>query len=67
MVWLGEFQSTPQFKVEEVSRDDVFFEREVLPKLTYFYNEVMVKELVDSRKQRNKELREYDPKTNSFI
>lgn len=63
MVWLSE----SEYKVLEVSRDDTFFETQVLPKLIYFYNEVMIKELVNSRKERSMDLREYNSATNTFI
>ncbi|XP_037025940.1 uncharacterized protein LOC119067203 [Bradysia coprophila] len=67
MFWLGLCEETPQYRIIEVPKNDSFFDTEVTPKLNYFYNEVMVKELVDSRKQRNMALREYDPKKNIFI
>lgn len=66
MIWLGEWQGEQQYRVVEISRDLTFFAN-ILPKLTYFYNEVMLKELVDPRKQRHMELREYDYQTDTFV
>lgn len=66
MVWLGEWQGQPQYKIVKLSKDFNFFES-ILPKLTYFYNEVMLKELVNSRKERHMELREYSAEVNSYI
>lgn len=66
MVWLGEFQGEPQYRIVEIPREDSFFD-EIKPKLTYFYKEVMIKELVDPRKRRYMELREYNAETKSFI
>lgn len=53
MVWLGEFEDEPQYRVVEVPRDEDFFEKQIKPKLVFFYNEVMLKELVDPRIGRN--------------
>lgn len=63
MVWLGE----ANFKVVEVFKDDNFFDVEMKDKLCYFYNEVMLKELVDSRKARFMALRAYDDTLEAFI
>lgn len=67
MVWLGEWKSEPQYRIIEVPKNDGFFEKEIEPKITYFYNEVMMKELVDSRKARHMALREYNAENDSFI
>lgn len=67
MIWLGEYKGEPQYRVVEVPRDDSFFETEVKPELIFFYNEVMLQELVNPRKERYMKLREYDAKTDSYI
>lgn len=67
MVWLGESHGEPQYRIIEVTRNDSFFDKEIKPKLIYFYNEVMVKELVDSRRGRFMELRQYSEENQSFI
>lgn len=66
MVWLGEFEGEFQYRVVEVPKEDSVFQ-EMEPKLQYFYNEVMMKELVDPRKSRHMELREYNAEKKSFI
>lgn len=63
MIWLGE----SNYRVIEVSRKDSFFEQKLKEKLTYFYMEVMIKELVDSRVGRRMELRKYDAEKLSFV
>lgn len=67
MVWLGEFNDQTQYRIVEIPKDDAFFEKIIKPKLVYFFENVMVKELVDSRKERRMKLREYDPETRTFI
>ncbi len=66
MVWLGEWEGQPQYRIVEIPRDTIFFGN-ILPKLTYFYNEVMLKELVNPRKERHMNLREYHAVSNSYI
>lgn len=67
MVWLGEVEGEAQYRIVEIPRDDSFFENSIKEKLVYFYEEVMIKELVDSRKKRHMPLREYDSVQKSFI
>lgn len=57
MVWLGENLGEAQFRIVMIPRDDAFFQDEVKPKLLYFHENVMVKELVDSRKKRRMDSR----------
>lgn len=63
MIWLGE----SQFQVVQVKRDDDFFESEMKVKLDFFFNELMLKELANSRKERGMELRQYDEATKTFL
>lgn len=63
VIWLGE----TDYRILEVARDDKFFDEKMKEKLTYFYTEVMLKELVDSRVSRHMKLRKYDVATSSFI
>lgn len=67
MVWLGENSGEPQYRIVTIPKDDSFFEDEMKPKLVYFYENVMIKELVDSRKKRNLDLRKYNSETQSFV
>ncbi|KAG4080104.1 hypothetical protein HA402_008175 [Bradysia odoriphaga] len=63
MVYLG----SSEFKIEKIERDDEYWRTKMEAELVYFYNEAMLKELVDSRDSRDMELREYDEKTETFI
>lgn len=63
MIWLGE----SSYRVIELEKKKDFFEKVLKPKLTYFYTEVMLKELVDPRKERKMPLRKYNAETKSFI
>lgn len=67
MVWLGEWKGDPQYRIIEVPRDESFFENEIKPKIIYFYEEVMAKELVDPRKSRHMALREYNAEKDCFL
>lgn len=62
MIWLGE----DSYRIIEVKRDDDFFQQTMKEKLTFFYNECMLKELVDSRAGRFMKLRTYNATTKSF-
>lgn len=67
MVWLREFEGEPQYRIVEVPKDDAFFEENIRSKIVYFYEEVMMKEIVDSRKSRYMPLRVYNAEAKSFI
>lgn len=67
MVWLGEVNDEPQYRIVKIPKDDSFFENNIKKKLLFFYEELMIKELVDSRKKRHMKLREYDAVQKSFI
>lgn len=62
MIWLGD----NNFKIFEIEKDDNFFDTEMKEKLSFFYNECMLKELVDARKARFMDLREYDEELQIF-
>lgn len=63
MVYLGPCE----YKTETVVRDDDYWKSKMEAELVYFFNEAMLKELVDSRDKRSMELREYDETTKTFI
>ncbi|KAJ6636213.1 hypothetical protein Bhyg_14801, partial [Pseudolycoriella hygida] len=52
---------------ECVKREDKFFDEEMKTVLQYFYNEVMLKELANSSKERDMQLRQYDEETKTFM
>lgn len=63
IIWLGE----SQYEVVQVKRDDEFFEKEMKKKLVFFYEQAMLKELANPRKEREMDLRKYDQASNTFI
>lgn len=63
VVYLGE----TQYKIEKVARDDNFWTKEMESELVFFFNEAMIKELVNPREERSMELRQYDEATETFI
>lgn len=66
MIWLGD--DTPEgHEVVKLKRDDDFFEKEMKEKLMFFYNEVMLTELANSRVEREMELRQYDEASKTFL
>lgn len=67
MIWLGENSGEAQYRIIDIPKDDSFFEQSMKPKLVYFYENVMIKELVDPRKKRDLALRKYDPVSESFL
>lgn len=50
----------------EIQRNEQFWKTTMEQELVYFYNEAMVKELVDSRDARGMELRKYNTQTQKF-
>lgn len=64
MIWLGDTAEGPE--VVKLKRDDDFFEKEMKEKLVFFYNELMLKELANSRRERKMELRQYDAVSKTF-
>jgi len=61
VIWLES-----EFQIETVYRDDDFWEDKMEKPLVYFYEEVMLKELVDPRLRRNMPLRVYNSETKTF-
>lgn len=66
MAYLLIYCGSDAYEVVEISRDDEFWKKEMEDELVFFYNEALVKELVDSRERRGMDLRRYDPKTETF-
>lgn len=55
-----------EFRVETIYRDDDFWYDTMESPLVYFYEQVMLKELVDPRKRRKMPARAYNPVTQIF-
>lgn len=47
----------PNIKLKKINRDDDFWSKEMKDELLFFFNEAMVKELINSREERNMEQR----------
>lgn len=63
VVYLGE----SEYKIEKVTRNDDFWTKVMESELVFFYNEAMVKELVNPRDGRSMEVRQYDEASKTFI
>lgn len=65
MIWLGD--QIDEHQIVRLKREDDFFEKEMKEKLVYFYTEVMLNELANSRRERGMELRQYDEAKKTFL
>lgn len=63
MIYLGE--SVYEI-IEKIERNDEFGATKMEKELAFFYNEAMIKELVDSRDGRGMDLRTYNPASQTF-
>lgn len=54
------------FKIEKIYRDDDFWFEKMVKPLVFFYEQAMIKELVDPRIRRTMKLRVYNSVTNTF-
>lgn len=53
--------------IVKILKNDDFFNLKMKEKLSFFYKEVMLKELVDSRRGRTMEFREYNHELDQFL
>lgn len=65
--YLVAYLSETEWKIEKVNRDDDFWDREMKEELIFFFNEAMVKEIVNPRDERSMEQRKYDEISKTFI
>lgn len=56
MIYLGE----EVYEIIEIERNDDFWKVHMEAELVYFYNEALLKELVDPREERGMDLRKYN-------
>lgn len=54
------------YEIVELERNDKFWKEEMEKELVYFFNEALLKEIVDSRDEREMELRTYNSKEGTF-
>lgn len=66
MAYLVIFLGVDEYEIVEISRNDVFWKNEMESELVYFFNEALLKELVDPREKRGMELRRYDSTKKTF-
>lgn len=62
MIYLGE----SIYEIIELERNDTFWREEMEKELIFFYNEGLLKELVNPRYDRGMEFRKYDPTKETF-
>ncbi|KAG4076831.1 hypothetical protein HA402_004433 [Bradysia odoriphaga] len=53
-------------RIEKIYRDDTFWSETMEKPLVFFYEQAMLKELVNPRRQRSMKLRAYNPTTKTF-
>lgn len=62
VIYLGD----EKYEVVELERDEEFWKKEMEKELVYFYNEALLKELVNPREERGMDLRKYNSKSETF-
>lgn len=63
MIYLG----NSIYEIIELERNDKFWKEEMEKELIFFYNECLLKELVNPRYDRGMEFRQYDAKEQTFL
>lgn len=63
IIYLGE----SAYEIVELERNDQFWKEEMEKELIFFYNEALLKEIVNSRYDRGMDFRKYDPKKETFL
>lgn len=66
MAYLVIYLGNEVYEIVEIERDDAFWNMEMEDELSYFFNEALLKELVDPREERTMELRQYNSKKETF-
>lgn len=62
MIYLG----NEEFEIIEIEKNDEFWKQQMVEELVYFYNEALIKELVNPRLERAMEIRVYNSKSKTF-
>lgn len=55
-----------EYEIVEIEKNDEFWKNNMEKELVYFFNEALLKELVDSRDDKGMELRTYNSKKGTF-
>lgn len=66
MAYLVIYLGSEVYEIVELERDDAFWDTQMEKKLCYFFNEALLKELVNPRDNRSMELRQYNSEKNIF-
>lgn len=66
IAYLVIYLSSDVYEIVEMQRDDEFWKNEMEEELVYFYNEALMKELVDPREERGMDLRTYNSSKQIF-
>lgn len=62
VVWLG-----TEFTVKKIAVDHSFWNDQMKKKFEFFFNEAMLKELADPRRERKMKIRQYDANSKTFV
>lgn len=60
MAYLVIYLGGQEYEIIEIERNDAFWKKEMEEELCYFYNEALLKELINPRDERGMELRQYN-------
>lgn len=66
MAYLVIYLGDETYEVMEIERNDEFWKEHMEKELVYFYNEALLKELINPREERGMELRKYNSKKENF-
>lgn len=66
MAFLVIYLNEEAYEIVELERNDEFWKSRMEKELVFFYNEALLKELVDPRDGRGMDLRVYDSKKETF-
>lgn len=62
VVWVG-----TEFTIKKIVVDHSFWNDQMKNKIEFFFNEAMIKELSDPRRERKMKLRQYDARSKTFV
>lgn len=62
VIYLGD----EKFEIVEIEKNDEFWNERMVKELTFFYNEALLKEIVNPREERGMDLRKYNSKNKIF-
>lgn len=66
MAYLVIYLGGQEYEIVEIERNDAFWKIEMEKELCYFYNEPLLKELINPREERGMELRQFNSEKETF-